>query len=227
MKRTTTVWSLGLACLAIAALLGGCILSDQMTTLTIFPDGSADYVVIHSNVHSNELGAKAEQELARYEAEFNGQKTQDHLRIAEAGGQVQESRWIRGEPPYAHVIVARLPTAAALEKAFTMQDEKGQSLVTAHFTSDGSRRKFSLLVTLPPDHKVDEAAEPSLAELRLSQASGLSETRLAITGGKIVAARGFTVAGDKQSALLEPREILELLREHKQAELFLEWEVIP
>jgi len=163
--------------------------------------------------------------LERYVAEFDAQKTQDHLRIAAAGGVVEESRWVHAQAPRTGVIVARLPSAAALEKALTFQDDDGQPIVTARLSKEGSRRKLSLFVTLPKSDTVQESTQPTVEQLRASQASGISETRLAVERGTIVAARGFVIAGDKQSALLEPRAIADLLREAREVELFLEWDV--
>ena len=48
---------------------------------------------------------------------------------------------------------------------------------------------------------------------------------MVVAGGRIVASRGFTVAADKRSALLEPSELLALLQKEQVVELFLEWEV--
>jgi hypothetical protein len=225
MKLTTIQTLGGGAVLIFAAMIGGCIVGDQLTTLTIYHDGSADLVTVQSNVHSSETGAKADEELQRYVEEFNLKKSADHVRIAESGGQVQESRWIRSDPPCANLIVARLPTAVALENAFTFKGDHGESLVTAQFTREGTRRKFTLLVTLPPDQVAGSSTEHSIQELRTSQANGLAETRIAVAGGRIVNTRGFTVASDKQSALLEPKAVLELLRKQPQIEVFLEWEV--
>ena len=58
-------------------------------------------------------------------------------------------------------------------------------------------------------------------------ADGISETRVAVTSGSITTARGFTVARDKQSALLNTSAINEVLRTGGKAELYLEWEVTP
>ena len=137
----------------------------------------------------------------------------------------RESRWIRSEPPYANVIVGKLPSAAALEKAFTFQGDDGKLVVAARFTQKGTRRKFSMQVTLPSEQVVNSTTEKTVEELRASQANGLAETRFAVAGGKIVDARGFAVAADKQSALLEPKAILELLKNRRQIEAFIEWEL--
>lgn len=214
------------ALLASAISMGGCIVSDQLTTVAIHPDGSADVVVLQTNVHSSESGAKAEEELRRYVEDFNSQKDAEHVRLKDAGAQVQESRLIRNQAPYSSMIVARLPAAESLEKAFTFKGDKGESFVTARFSGEGRRRKFSLQVTLPAGQEAPQLArETAVQDLRANQANGLSETRFAVTGGKIVAARGFTVAEDKQSALLEPKAILELLRSQREVEAFIEWEV--
>ncbi len=211
--------------LCFAAFLRGCIVGDELRTITIHPDGSAELVKVQSNIHSSETGAKADEELRRYAQEFDAKKSVDHVRISEAGGEVDESRWVRKEPPYANVIVGRLPSAAVLEKAFTFKGDDGKTLVAARFTQEGTRRKFSLQVTLPSEQDLNSTTEKSIEELRASQANGLSETRFAVVGGKIVDARGFAVAADKQSALLEPKAILELLKNRRQIEAFIEWEL--
>jgi hypothetical protein len=213
------------AILALAAMLGGCIVSDQLTTITIHPDGSAEFIKVLLNVHSSETGAKADEELQRYAAEFNAGKDPDLVRIADAGGRVLESRWIRSDPPCAAMIVAKLPSAAVLEKAFSFNESNGESVATARFTRDGARRKFSLLMALPRDQVESLAPEKSVQELRANQANGLSEMRFVVAGGKISSVRGFTVARDKQSALLEPKAILEMLRTQRPVEVFIEWEV--
>ena len=226
MKRSTQILA-GAILLGSAVLIGGCIVSDQLSTITIHPDGSAEVVIARMNVHSTEAGIKQADELRRYQEEFNTQTGPDHRRIVDAGGQIDESRWIRGEAPFANVIVARLPTAEALQRYFTFKGEKGETLVTARFVSEGTQRKLSLLVTLPPEEQAETASQPASGDLRIGQANGLSETRIAVTGGKIVEARGFTIAGDKQSALLEPSAIEQLAREQREFEIYLAWEIEP
>lgn len=222
-KTSRTLAAVTLLCFAV--FLRGCIVGDELSTITIHPDGSADLVKVHTNVHSSETGAKADEELRRYAQEFDAKRDAEHLRIIDAGGQVGESRWIRSEPPYANVIVGKLPSAAALEKAFTFKGDNGEVVVAARFSQNGKRRKFSMQVTLPLAQVVNATNEKTAIELRASQANGLGETRFAVAGGKIVDARGFAVAADKQSALLEPKAILELLKKQRQIEAFIEWEL--
>ena len=51
---------------------------------------------------------------------------------------------------------------------------------------------------------------------------------IAVTGGSITSARGFAVASDKQSALLDLSQVAKLLQANGgKAELFLDWEVNP
>lgn len=215
------------AALASTALLASCIVSDQLTTVTINADGSADLVCVQTNVHSSEQGAKAAAELERFRTEFNQQQSADDARLLAAGALLQEARWLREEPPLATVAAWRLPAADVLQRAFTIPGDDGQSLVTAQFTSDGPRRRFSLVVTLPSEQAANAQTQQTLRELRQTQADGLSETRFVVAGGTIEDARGFTVAGDRQSALLEVREILEALRGQRQYEAYLVWSVAP
>lgn len=222
-KTSRRLTAVALICFAV--FLRGCIVGDELSTITIHPDGSADLVKVQTNVHSSETGAKADDELRRYAQEFDAKKDADHLRIIDAGGRIEESRWIRSEPPYANVIVGKLPSAAALEKAFSFKGDDGAVVVAARFTQKGTRRKFSLQVTLPSEQVVNSTSERTVEELRASQANGLEETRFAIAGGKIVDAHGFAVASDKQSALLEPKAILELLKKQRKIEAFIEWEL--
>jgi hypothetical protein len=94
-------------------------------------------------------------------------------------------------------------------------------LATARFTKEGMRRRFSIKISLAEKVAID--AERSVSALRKSQSNGLSEIRFAVTEGKIASASGFTIAEDKQSALLEPRQILESLKQQAEVEAFLEW----
>jgi hypothetical protein len=50
---------------------------------------------------------------------------------------------------------------------------------------------------------------------------------VALVSGSITAARGFTVARDKQSALLDARAIADIMLKGGKGELYLEWEVAP
>lgn len=46
---------------ATIILIVGCIVSDELTTITIQPDGSADWIRFHSNIRSTEKGEKGTQ----------------------------------------------------------------------------------------------------------------------------------------------------------------------
>jgi hypothetical protein len=210
------------------AMLAGCIVSDQVTTITILPDGSADWVRFQSNIRSSEAGAKGAEELKRFVEEFDARRDPDQLRIKEVGGEVLESRWLRKAEPHATLVVARLPSARALEDYATFKDDKGEVVARARFTQAEKRRRFSIEIPVPKEEKAKEAApEPSIEDARKEQANGISETRIAVAGGRIVDSRGFTVAADGRSALLEPRRIEALLREAgEKLEIFLEWEIV-
>ena len=72
-------------------LVGGCVVGDQLTTITIHPDGSADLVEFRSKSHSTEKGDKAAKELAHYKASFETRADGDFARIREAGGEAVEA----------------------------------------------------------------------------------------------------------------------------------------
>ncbi len=224
MKRSLRM----LAVLIAAAFLGGCIVSDQLTTLTIHSDGSADYVLFRSNLRSTEKGAKAEKELADYKAKFDARAEDEFVRIRDCGGKIVQATWVRSEAPFSNVIHAQFPDASALEKFGSTKNEDGSPLITTQFHRDGARRKLTARITVPSD-SIKEPAEPPVKEpLKQGFANGISATRIAIVSGSIVAERGFTVASDKQSALLDGDEIEQLLRKgNGTMELFLEWEVTP
>ena len=211
---------------ATLALFAGCIVSDQVTTLTIQPDGSADWVKFQSNIRSTEKGAKGAQELKQFVEEFDTHKDADYQQITQAGGVVLEARWLRREEPPANLIVAKFPNASVLQEFCTIKGEKGEVIAKARFTENGKRRRFSIVVPVPKDEKPGEPATPTIKQLRQDQANGISETRIVVPGGQIVDSQGFTVAADKRSALLEPAEIRSLFQSgREQVELFLEWEL--
>lgn len=211
---------------AALILVAGCIVSDELTTITIQPDGSVDWIRFRSNIRSTEKGAKGEQELKKLVDEFDAHKDSDFVRIAEAGGEVLEARWVRREEPYAALVTARFPTVSAFEKFCTIKDEKGEVLAQPRFTQDGNRRRLSMKIPVPRDEQPAAKAPPSFQEWRDQQANSISETRLVVAGGRIIASQGFVVAGDKRSCLLDPSQIDELLRSHTgHVELFLEREL--
>src|SRR5262245_23311173 len=112
--------------LLLGLLLVGCIVSDELTTFSIRPDGSADLVLFRSNVRSSEEGPKAAEELQRYVEEFDAGRDQDLVRIREAGGEIVAAHWLRRERPCANVVVARFPGASALEKYLTIAGKEGE-----------------------------------------------------------------------------------------------------
>lgn len=207
-------------------LLAGCILSDELTTLTIRPDGSADWIKFRSNSRSSETGDKREQELLKYIDEFETHAGADFVRIAEAGGELLEARWVQREEPYATLIAARFPTAASLERFWTIKGDKGVVLAQARFTQDSNRRRLSLTIPGPRENDADGKEPLTVRKMREQQANGISETRIAVAQGHIVATEGFVVADDKRSCLVDPIRIDEVLRNTSgPVNLFLEWEV--
>jgi hypothetical protein len=208
------------------ALLAGCIVSDQLTVITLHPDGAADWVRFQANIRSTEAGEKGAEELKRYVQDFDAHRDADHRQIIEAGGQVQEARWLRREEPCANLLVAKFSPAALLA-FWTLKGDKGELIARPSFTQDGRRRKFSLTLPVPGDEERQALARPTLEEQRQEAANGVSETRIVVAGGRIVAARGFTIAADRRSALLGATEVRELLRDAREkVEIFLEWELI-
>lgn len=219
--------TLFLISVALLTLVGGCIVSDQIATLTIHADGSADWIRFQSNIRSTEPGEKGREELRRFVGEFNRRADADCLRLVKAGGEVREARWLRREEPYANVVVGRLPSAAALQEFCTIKDEKGEVMARARFSKTADRCRFSIVIPSPHDGKrLDPGKKETIPELRQAQANGISEMRVAVAAGRIVDSRGFTVASDRRSALLEPGEIHDLVtRQEKDVEVFLEWEL--
>jgi hypothetical protein len=200
--------------------------SDQITTITIEPNGSAGWVKFQSNVRSTEKGAKGAEELRRFVEEFDTGKNSDFIRITQSGGEVLDAVWLRNAEPYANILTARFPNWMALEKFCTISDDKGTVVSRPQFTQNGNRRKLSLMIPVPKHDQPAAQDELTLAQLRQDQANSISATRIAVTGGRIVASQGFTVGSDKRSALLEPTEIQKLLQtDLETVELFLEWDL--
>ncbi len=211
---------------ATLALFASCIASDQVTTFTIHPDGSADWMKFQSNIRSTETGAKGEQELKKFVEDFDAHQDSDYQNITQAGGQALEARWLRREEPYANMVVARFPSASALLNFCTIKGEKGEVIAQPRFVQNGKRRRLSIEIAVPKDEKPGEPAKATIQQLRQDRANGISETRIVVAGGRIVDSQGFVIAADKKSALLEPAEIHDLLQKGKEKmELFLEWEL--
>lgn len=217
--------------LILSAMIGmflsvGCIIGDELTTITIRPDGSADWVRFKSNVRSSERGEKRAEELSKFIEGFDSHTGPDFAHIVESGGELVDAVWIRAEEPYSTLIKARFPTAASLEKFWTIKSEEGEVLAQARFIHDSNRRRLSLTIRGSRQQNMEPKEPITLKELRENQANSISEARIAVTDGQIVASEGFVVAADKQSCLMDSSRIDELLRSTTgDVELFLEWEV--
>jgi hypothetical protein len=213
-----------LAVLSSLLLVVGCIVGDELTTITIHPDGSADMVTFRGNLHSTQPGPDGEHELADYKASFEARSQDDLVRIRDAGGTIVTASWARDVAPFSNVVRVRFPDAAAFEK-YGKND--GSLQISTKWQTDGRRRGILIHVTTRPnDIDLSELAVASVEKLRQRMASGVSEIRIAVAGGRITDAIGFTVADDKQSALLDTNEIAKLLKANAgKAELHLNWEV--
>jgi hypothetical protein len=221
MRPTLSVFAL----VILGLLLGGCIVSDQLTTLTIYPDGSADLVIVCSNIRSTMEGADGAKELAKYKANFDAKDEADFTRIKDSGGTIVNTAWIRDEPPYSNFVRAHFPDSAALEKFGTMERPDGEALIATRFSEDGATRRLTIRITTRSDEESTESG-PNVEQLRQNQADAIAETRIAVVDGSITDSRGFVVANDKQSALLDRAEIDNMLHaETGEAELFLQWEI--
>jgi hypothetical protein len=208
------------------ALVAGCIVSDNVTTITVHPDGSADFVAFSSNIRSTEAGSKADEELRRYAEDFDARRNDEFVRINEAGGKVLDTWWVRRDAPYSNIVSARLPNAVSLEKLMTIDGDPGELRVATRYSQEGRKRKLSMLVQPPKDLNIAEITSSSVKESRRRQANGLSELRVVVLGGEITGSRGWTVSDDKRSALLALDEIADLLRANStQIEPFIEWEL--
>jgi hypothetical protein len=217
-----------IAVLSPLVLLAGCIVSDELTTVTIQPDGSATMVTFRSNLRSTQSGQDGERELANYKATFDSRTQDDMVRIREAGGTIVQATWVREQAPLSNIVSVRFPNAAALEKFGTSKNDDGSLQITTQWQSNGAHRKLLVrIMARPGTLDLSQFTAPSIEKLRQQLADGISGTRIAVAGGSITGARGFAVAGDRQSALLDPSEIAKLLRANEgKAELHLDWEVI-
>ena len=216
-----------IAVLSPLVLLGGCIVGDELTTVTVDPDGAATMVTFRSNLRSTQSGQDGERELANYKATFDARSQDDMVRIREAGGTIVQAAWVREQAPLSNVVSVRFPNAAAFEKFGKSQNDDGSLQSTTQWQSNGAHRKLLVRVTARPGAlDLSQFAVPSIEKLRQNLADGISGTRVAVAGGTITGARGFAVANDKQSALLDPSEIAKLLQAHDgKAELYLDWDV--
>lgn len=218
----------GVTLMALAlTLFASCIASDEITTITILPDGSADWVRFQSHLRSTEPGEKGAEELRRFVADFDARRDPDFDRIGKAGGEVLSALWVRREEPYSTVLAARFPTAKALERFLRLEDDKGEPVIETCFGQEAHRRRLSVKLRSPQEEPPGAAERPDFAGRLQEEANGLSVTRVAVSGGRITSARGFVVAQDRRSALVDPLAIQDLLHAGGgRAELRLEWELI-
>lgn len=213
--------------LLLALIAGGCIVNDQITTLTIHPDGSADLVIFQSNIRSTETGAKGDAEIRDYRTRFEARTQDEFARINACGGRIITASWVRDQVPMANIVHATLPTAETIERLGTWKEDDSSSSVSTRLVTSGVGRRLTVRISIAPDQisSAEVDGDPSRNQ-RLARAAGISELRIALSRGKITDARGFTVAADGQSCLLDLDQVEALVREGKgNAELFLAWDV--
>ncbi len=210
----------------LIAGMGGCIVHDQLTTLTINPDGSGDLLILRSNIRSTQRGSRAESEIADYQASFDAQTHDDFKRIRESGARLEMTMWLRKQVPMAHVMRASLPDAATLKKLATVKDASDTIIIEPRFTVSNAHRRLAFHFTVSPDQIPPPSSNADrLTHFKRARAMGISDFRIAICEGKIIDARGFIVANDGQSALLDVDEISSLLRAGDgNIEIFVQWE---
>ena len=207
---------------AILLLVTSCIVSDELSVITILADGSADWVRFQSNIRSTEKGEKGMEERRRFVDDFEAQRDPDFERLRAAGGKVLEARWIQKQEPYSTVVTARLPGPKALEEFLTLRGNQGEPAVQTRFTQDGSRRRLALTVSFP-EEKLPELSSDDAR--RQEDADGFSRMRIAVLPGRILSSRGFKASADGRSALLDLQEIESALRAGRgKADLFIEWD---
>lgn len=228
MKFNRYWFGCGLLCgLAGLIVAGGCIVSDQLTTLTIHADESADLVLFRSNIRSTEAGEAGAKELAEYRRGFDERSDDDLKRLTAAGGEIVSATWVKSEVPLCNVVRVKFPSLAALEKLGTLKDEPSEISLQTKFSKSGTKRRISVRLQMNPERFAEAArGEAALKEFRQALANGISQVRIALSSGKFVEARGFTLAEDRQSALFDDDAVKDaILKGRGRTELFLEWEV--
>ena len=224
MKTRRWLW---LLVFPVITGMAGCIVQDEFTTLTINADGSGDLIIFRSNIRSTKKGSRAETEMAEYRASFEAQTQDVFKRIRESGARLEMTLWVREQAPMAHVIRASIPDAASLEKLATLGDGGSPISITPKFTITDTHRRLALQLTVRSDHIPPPISDADrLTQFNHARASGISDFRIAISAGNIRDARGFTIAGDRQSVMLDIDEINSLLRSgNGDIEIFVQWEV--
>jgi hypothetical protein len=215
-----------LAGAALALLLAGCIVQDQSSTLIINPDGSSELVIVRTNIRSTLDGERAASETAEYRRAFDRREQDEFARVRKAGASLEQALWLRRAPPMANVIRVLFPSAAALEKFAEVKTTDGGPDISLEFSQTGTLRRMILGVALPAEGPRPPVQADDVERYKLRRAAAVSEIRIALSDGEIVAARGFVTAPDRQSALLDIDEVNSRLHVGDgKAELLLEWEV--
>ncbi|NLB69446.1 MAG: hypothetical protein GX804_07165 [Lentisphaerae bacterium] len=205
----------------------GCIVNDDVSVLTINPDGSADLVVFCSNIHSTEKGEKGREEVAGYCRAFDARSRDDMQRLTKAGAVIKSAEWIDKSVPMSNLLQASFPDLESLKSLLNFSDSEGKQTIKPKYTFSNGVGHFSVQVEVNEKDIPDaQDATARYAQFKRDRANSISEMRIAIAGGKITEASGLIVARDGQSALIDSDDILEKLRTNKgKAEFFMQWEI--
>jgi|WetSurSiteA1Bulk_404760.scaffolds.fasta_scaffold04589_4 hypothetical protein len=198
----------------LAFLTSGCITKDEITSVVIDPDGAVTFSIYRLNITSDQKGEDGKREFADYIRGLEEKKDTDFANLVKVNAKDVNVTILRKAAPASVLITARIPSLKDL--AAGLSDDDFQCTAISTERTRGIRCEY---IIQPSKGKgLPEPAKP--------RANSFSEIRVALAEGTIVKAKGFSVAQDNRSALVD-METLEKMDnwEVPSVPILLEWQI--
>jgi hypothetical protein len=204
----------------LALLFSACVTGDEITSYVIDPDGSVAFSIYRLNLTSDATdGKKAKEELANYIQELEEKRGDFFTKLVKANAKEVKATILRKVSPASVLITGCIPSLNDFAAYISEKDEEG-SLVWTPISRECARGFLIEWTALKPPK------EKALPEPVKPRADSFSEMRFALAEGSFTKARGFLIAHDKRSALLDMDTISKMGNwEIPSATLSLEWEI--
>ena len=182
----------------LAVCSAGCLEKETRSTAYVEDDGTVTWVVVESEVRSDESNAEdARREESEHLSACRSGTAPVPEALAAIGGRDVRADVLRDRVPFETLSSARFSSLEHLARSFC--DAAGWTCETATVTT-ASHTTWSWTVPVSPGRD-DKSASPVDP---LSDA--LSTLRVVVAGGRLIAARGFNLEGDRAAALIPPED---------------------
>jgi hypothetical protein len=202
----------------LAFLTSACVTGDEITSYVIEADGTIAFSIYRQDLASDQTGEEAKRELAQYIRSLEDRSDSLFTDLAKGHAQEVEVAILRSAFPASVLITGRIPSLHDFA-AYLSNEDDDSSFVCTPFSQDRTHGLLFKVIRKYPAARTQSVNDHS-------PTGSLDEIRLALTEGQFTKAKGFLLAHDKRSALLDWKALDgQLASSVPSITLSLEWQI--